>query len=953
MKKIVTTLAVCLEAIAALAQTQTEYTLTIGDYNKNGAVEIADITYLVNAKDQMNRSPWILTDNTGSLVVNGQLCEQYVYGDMDMDGDIDADDVQALAQVVLGRKNAPWLKRTFAPKQSGYANVNDYGPLKSYINKVSHPDFKSAAAVNVQDFNSKGSLYELTKENFDEVVADNAMKMSSVVSSNGAMNFNTVKQFVNNATQAGLNVYGHVLAWHSQQPNAWLGGLIADRKRPVVGTTVYLVDRDFSTSNQLIGGWGNSSSQAIEDGVMVLTNPTVGQYSYSAQAAIDFPEALEVGRTYTLKLKARSTSVGQLLVGFQNPDGYVGCGDFAPISLSRDWKEYSFDCECTGANAKRFIFSYGLIAGDIMIDDLQLYTVVADQSVQTVREVVADRDFSTPRQMLGGWGGSSTRRIVDGVMVLTNPEATEKPWNVQAAIDFATPLRNGNTYTLQMKVRADAEGSLSFGLQKKDGYAGRGEFGSINLTTDWQDIELTTKVTGEDADRFLMSYGNIEGNIYIDDLLLYTTVEIEADSPMATDPNISYFINRDFSTRDQLIGGWGNSSTRSIEDGMLVLDNPTAAGYWEAQASIDFTEAFTVGQTYTLSMKVRADGEGQLRIGFQNPDGYASCGDFSLVTLTQEWQTVKLTCTVSKENALRFIFSFGDVEGHIYIDDLRLYIDPYVLTQAEKKAILTDAMGLWIDGMMAATECKVKDWDMINEAVSGGGDVNGYYDLQHFEGFQAGTWDVGGANFFWQDYLGSEQYGVIVERLARKAFADHGGNPADLKLFVNDYNLESDWDNNKKLRSMIYWVNVWEQGGAKIDGLGTQMHINYSRNKATQASKQAHITQMFQLMAATGKLVRISELDMGLTDENNIKVTIDQVTDADRVAMAEYYEWIIQQYLTIIPKAQQYGICQWSLTDSPAQSGWRANEPIGIYDRQYGRKPSYAGWAEGLKATWR
>lgn len=290
--------------------------------------------------------------------------------------------------------------------------------------------------------------------------------------------------------------------------------------------------------------------------------------------------------------------------------------------------------------------------------------------------------------------------------------------------------------------------------------------------------------------------------------------------------------------------------------------------------------------------------------------------------------------------------------GNIYIDYLQLYSNPYVLTQADKKEILTDAMSQWINGMMAATQCKVKDWDMINEAVSGGGNVNGYYDLQHFQGFQAGTWDVGGDSFFWQDYLGSEEYGVIVERLARKAFADQGGNPDELKLFVNDYNLESDWDDNKKLKSMIYWVGIWEKGGAKIDGLGTQMHINYCRNQNTQASKKAHITMMFQLMAETGKLVRVSELDMGLTDASGNQVTVDKVTEADKVAMAEYYEWIIQQYLTIIPKEQQYGICQWSLTDSPEQSSWRANEPIGIYDRQYGRKPSYAGWAEGLKTTW-
>ena len=49
----------------------------------------------------------------------------------------------------------------------------------------------------------------------------------------------------------------------------------------------------------------------------------------------------------------------------------------------------------------------------------------------------------------------------------------------------------------------------------------------------------------------------------------------------------------------------------------------------------------------------------------------------------------------------------------------------------------------------------------------------------------------------------------------------------DTKLFINDYNLESDWDNNMKLKSLIEWIKRWEADGVtKIDGIGTQMHIS-------------------------------------------------------------------------------------------------------------------------------
>ena len=103
-------------------------------------------------------------------------------------------------------------------------------------------------------------------------------------------------------------------------------------------------------------------------------------------------------------------------------------------------------------------------------------------------------------------------------------------------------------------------------------------------------------------------------------------------------------------------------------------------------------------------------------------------------------------------------------------------------------------------------------------------------------------------------------------------------------------------------------------------------------------------------MAATGKLVRISELDMGLVDANGKEVNTVDVTEEQHKAMAEYYKWIIQKYLEIVPQAQQWGITQWCITDSPADSGWRKGQPTGLWDQNYNRKHTYAGFADGLQS---
>ncbi len=268
------------------------------------------------------------------------------------------------------------------------------------------------------------------------------------------------------------------------------------------------------------------------------------------------------------------------------------------------------------------------------------------------------------------------------------------------------------------------------------------------------------------------------------------------------------------------------------------------------------------------------------------------------------------------------------------------------LTPEEKKDTLTWAMNNWVEGMMKATGGYVTAWDVVNEAISGGGDDGeGFYTLQSAK--TANEEEIKN-NFYWQDYLGNEDYVRIVVAAARKYYAENGGvNP--LKLFVNDYNLESDWDDNKKVKSLVHWIEKWEADGVtKIDGIGTQMHVSCYANAVTQKSKEDHVEKMFQILAESGKLVKITELDMGYIDENGTSVKTENMTEAQHKAMSDYYKFIVKKYFEIIPAAQQYGITQWCATDSPSNSSWRGGEPVGLWDANYSRKHTYAGFADGL-----
>lgn len=556
-----------------------------------------------------------------------------------------------------------------------YEYLNDYAPLKEYLDRGAHPGFKVSAALGVDEFNQQGPLFRLAAHNFDEIVAGNAMKMASCVNDQGVMDFSKVSSFVRAAEDAGLTVYGHTLAWHAQQPSKYLNELIKDKELP----------------------------PAEKNPGLIIT---------AGAGAVDIP-----------------VSVGHL----------------------------TFD----------------------------------------------------DGQNLGGWGMDNAPKIVNGVCEVGNNAAKENPWNAQVCYEPGFAFENGKSYHLKMKIK----GSVA------------GEFGA----------------------------------------------------------------------------------------------------------------------------------------GFQNPEGYQGCGDFPTINVTTDWKEVDVTTTCNGDNALRLLLNIGKYAGTLYIDDFEVYYtkssNGIPLTPQEKSDTLTWAMNKWISGMMQATGGKVKAWDLINEAVSGGGNVNGYYALQ-----TEATSEHNPQDFYWQDYFTPEMYGPIVEKAARDAYAAvEGTNPEDLKLFINDYNLESDWDDNKKVKSLVYWIGVWEKKGqelgwnTKIDGIGSQMHISYYENEQTLESKKRAIQNMLKIMAKTGKLVRISEIDMGYVDKDGKDVTTAQLEKlpieervAKEKAMAEHYKWIIEQYFKIVPVSQQYGICQWCLTDSPTDSGWRPGQPVGLWNLNYQRKPAYGGFADGL-----
>lgn len=686
-------------------------------------------------------------------------------------------------------------------KEAQYGYLEQYDALKEYIKD--RPNFHLGIGTAVDEYNKKELVYALTNSNFNETVAGNAMKMASCVADDGSMDFDKVKEYVKNATDAGLSVYGHTLAWHAQQPNKYLNQLIADKELPPSSN----VTRCLVIKN----------AKAEADG------------HWSAQ--LYFPAQLSQGKKYVFKMNAKATAPFELILW-----GAPGDAGLGSISVGTKWNEYTVNFT-PAANYENFVFAAGNLAGELDIKSLSLCEE-----------------------------GSTHNLIVNGDLK-ENEVPCYKPYSYH-------------------KVTTD-----------------------IKDVAESQVVEIPVSVA----------------HLTFDD--------------------------------GQNLGGWNMDNKPKIVNGVCeVGNNAVKANPWDAQVCYDkkgFT--FEKDKTYHLKMKIKGSVAGEFGAGFQNPDGYKGCGDFPTINVTTDWNEVDVTTTCNGDNASRLLLNIGKYAGTLYIDDFEVYYtkssNTIPLKDEEKKKALTPALQNWIYGMMEATEGKVKAWDVVNEALSGADkDGDGKYDLQSAKRGNV-TPDDAKNNFYWQDYLGDIEYVRTAVAAARKGFFDAGGNPEDLKLFINDYNLESDWDGNGKLKSLKKWIKDWEADGVtKIDGIGSQMHISCYENPQTQESKKNAIENMLKLMAESGKLVRISELDMGYVDANGKEVKTADMTEEQHKEMRALYEFVVKKYLELIPENQQWGICQWCATDSPANSGWRPGLATGLWDSDYYRKHTYGGFAAGLGA---
>ena len=188
-------------------------------------------------------------------------------------------------------------------------------------------------------------------------------------------------------------------------------------------------------------------------------------------------------------------------------------------------------------------------------------------------------------------------------------------------------------------------------------------------------------------------------------------------------------------------------------------------------------------------------------------------------------------------------------------------------------------------------------WDVVNETFNEYGGFRTQADTQ--EGFVWGTY-----------YTNTKEWVDKAFEYAADAAAKCGKTPI---LYINDYNLET---STYKRQAFCQYA----KNNPNVTGVASQMHLDMAT-----PNLKSKVEASLKDLVATGKMVRISELDLKSTSE---------------VTQADMFVYIFQKYLEIVPAAQRGGITFWGIND---KDSWlsESTAPLLWKGADYQKKKGY------------
>jgi len=446
--------------------------------------------------------------------------------------------------------------------------------------------------------------------------------------------------------------------------------------------------------------------------------------------------------------------------------------------------------------------------------------------------------------------------------------------------------------------------AVTFGNEMKHDAIVRSD-GSMNFTTADQ-MAQWAKDAGTELFGHVLGWHSQQQTAYLNKVINQATAGQNPMNPAAIDGGIDFekysaggaaqllesgeFLQINGQDYVSVVSGDAKSGSLSLK-----MDNASghATNSWDVQV---VTKAFpvTAGKTYIIAWWGRASKAAGMMVDIRG-DGDTQYRNASLGT-AWGYQSLEYTVQTGQELSIGF---FGATEAAAYfLDDIQIY--PKEAGGGADEAVceaLDAALKSYIFGMVEHFD--VYAWDVVNETFADGG--NGAFRTR------------GGSDkdFVWGNYYPSTKDWVDhAFAYATEACAQYGKKPV---LYINDYNLETDAGKRKGLCN-------YAKNNPLVTGVASQMHLDINT-----PDLKGKIEATLKDLTATGKIVRISELDLKNDNE---------------AAQADLFKFIFQKYLEIVPAAQRGGITFWGINDKDSWVG-EQNHPLVWKGVNYEKKKAY------------